>query len=140
MSFSRYIRDTGHEPATMHMPCCIGARRATCYAMGYKNINTCNTKKEILGYLIISNSKNPNKHLVKPCVSKVDIQIATFLFVKFAKDMESNYGSKYITPNMHLMIHLDECVFDYGSVYSFWLFAFERYNFLSAIYIQITEK
>ena len=37
-------------------------------------------------------------HLVKPCVSNVDIQIAKFLFVKFAKDMESNYGLKYITP------------------------------------------
>ena len=66
MSFSRYIRDTGREPATMHMPCCIGARRATCYAMGYKNIN--NTKKEILGYLIISNSKNPNKHIDSRCL------------------------------------------------------------------------
>ena len=29
---------------------------------------------------------------------------------------------------MHLRCHLKECVEDYGPVYSFWCFAFERYN------------
>ena len=29
---------------------------------------------------------------------------------------------------MHLNCHLKECIEDYGPVYSFWCFAFERYN------------
>ena len=33
-----------------------------------------------------------------------------------------------ITPNMHLHLHIKECVENYGSVYGFLLFSFERYN------------
>ena len=29
---------------------------------------------------------------------------------------------------MHLHVHLKECIFDYGPVYAFWCFAFERFN------------
>jgi len=29
---------------------------------------------------------------------------------------------------MHLHCHLKECIEDYGPIYSFWCFAFERYN------------
>ena len=29
---------------------------------------------------------------------------------------------------MHLHGHIIECVKDYGPIYSFWLFSFERYN------------
>ena len=32
------------------------------------------------------------------------------------------------TPNIHLHLHLHDCILDYGPVYSFWCFAFERYN------------
>lgn len=38
------------------------------------------------------------------------------------------YGPSVITPNMHLHGHLRECFKDYGPVYNFWLFSFERYN------------
>ena len=30
--------------------------------------------------------------------------------------------------NMHLSSHLVDCIRDYGPVYSFWCFSFERYN------------
>ena len=30
--------------------------------------------------------------------------------------------------NMHLHLHLAECIVDYGPVYAFWCFAFERMN------------
>ena len=29
---------------------------------------------------------------------------------------------------MHLHLHLKECMLDYGPVYSFWCFSFERFN------------
>ena len=38
------------------------------------------------------------------------------------------YGKKYCTPNMHLHLHLKECMIDFGPVYSFWCFSFERFN------------
>lgn len=38
------------------------------------------------------------------------------------------YGNEACDPNLHLHGHLYECVNDYGPVYSFWLFAFERLN------------
>lgn len=38
------------------------------------------------------------------------------------------YGKDNCTINMHLHGHLHECVKDYGPVYSFWCFAFERMN------------
>ena len=29
---------------------------------------------------------------------------------------------------MHLHTHITDCILDYGPVYSFWLYSFERYN------------
>ena len=33
-----------------------------------------------------------------------------------------------VTPNIHLHLHLHECVRDFGPIYGFWLFSYERYN------------
>ena len=41
---------------------------------------------------------------------------------------ERLYGPRSITPNMHMHCHLRECIFAYGPLHGFWLFAFERYN------------
>ena len=48
--------------------------------------------------------------------------------LKFCQAFESLYGKGKVTPNMHLHTHLVDCVLDYGPVYAFWLFSFERYN------------
>ena len=42
--------------------------------------------------------------------------------------IEENYGQEAITPNIHLSLHLTECCRDYGPLYSFWCYAFERLN------------
>lgn len=68
------------------------------------------------------------RHLCHPAVTSCDVTIADCLFLKFAKEFEAIYGDLAVTPNIHMMLHLKECVLDYGSVYGFWLFAFERYN------------
>ena len=49
-------------------------------------------------------------------------------YLKFCQSFEQIYGKHRVTPNMHLHSHLVNCVLDYGPVYSFWLFRFERYN------------
>jgi hypothetical protein len=48
------------------------------------------------------------------------------LFV--ARLIEDTYGPEVITPNIHLSLHLVECCRDYGPLYSFWCYSFERMN------------
>ena len=43
---------------------------------------------------------------------------------EFCNQFESLYGVYSCTPNMHLK----DCLLDYGPVYAFWCFAFERCN------------
>ena len=68
------------------------------------------------------------RHLCKACITKTDLVIADRKLLDFCKKVESLYGKTVITPNMHLHLHIRECVENYGSVYGFWLFSFERYN------------
>ena len=54
--------------------------------------------------------------------------LAHSYLLKFCQCFEELYGKHRVTPNMHLHTHLVDCVLDYGPVYAFWLFSFERYN------------
>jgi hypothetical protein len=42
--------------------------------------------------------------------------------------IEEEYGQEVITPNIHLSLHIAECCLDYGPLYSFWCYSFERMN------------
>src|SRR5206468_12924530 len=48
--------------------------------------------------------------------------------LKVATLIEENYGPKRITPNLHLCLHIADCCRDYGLLYSFWCYSFERMN------------
>ncbi|GES85949.1 hypothetical protein RCL_jg26826.t1 [Rhizophagus clarus] len=50
------------------------------------------------------------------------------LLVKIIKLIEEHYGEGKITPNLHLSLHLCESSYDYGPLYLFWCFSFERMN------------
>ena len=66
--------------------------------------------------------------LCSKVLTDTSIRLADQLIIKFCEQFESVYGEEYVTPNMHLHGHLIECLFDYGPIYSFWLFSFERFN------------
>ncbi|OAD75702.1 hypothetical protein PHYBLDRAFT_166930 [Phycomyces blakesleeanus NRRL 1555(-)] len=51
-----------------------------------------------------------------------------FLLGEFGKECETLYGESSITPNMPLHMHLHESMLNFGPVYAFWLYSFERYN------------
>ena len=68
------------------------------------------------------------KKIVKPVVSQDDIDSADRLFQVFGTKVAELYGNMAVTCNMHLHAHLRECIMQFGSVYGFWLFSFERYN------------
>ena len=65
-------------------------------------------------------------YLCNRVISVANIQIADNYLIKFCKEFELIYGKDRVTPNMHLHGHLIECVMDFGPIYSFWLFSFER--------------
>ncbi len=66
--------------------------------------------------------------ITQPIVSLTEAKKADELFQEFGKGIERVFGRKSVKPNMHMHCHLYECIDDFGSVYSFWLYPFERYN------------
>ena len=67
-------------------------------------------------------------HLCAPVISETRAMLAHSYLRKFCQQFEELYGRDKVTPNMHVHTHLLDCVLDYGPVYAFWLFSFERYN------------
>lgn len=63
-----------------------------------------------------------------PLISLADVTKAATLATDFVTRFEVLYGKHRVTPNMHLHMHLTECILDFGPVYTFWLYSFERYN------------
>lgn len=66
--------------------------------------------------------------LCRTFVTVSDVMEADSLLKTFCVKFERIYGAERVTPNMHMHTHLCECVLDFGPVYAFWLFSFERYN------------
>lgn len=56
------------------------------------------------------------------------LEKADDLLIEFCTSFGALYGSEKTTPNMHLHLHMKDSILDYGPVYAFWLFSYERYN------------
>ena len=74
-------------------------------------------------------------HFVRICtifvcrIVKSDlVQEAHRRLIEIVKLIEENHGRNKVTPNLHLSLHLAECSYDYGPLYAFWCFTFERMN------------
>ena len=72
--------------------------------------------------------------ICKRCITMNDADQAHELFKMFCCQLELLYGHKFCVPNMHLMLDLNDCIKDYGSVYGFWCFSFESYKGLMGKY------
>ncbi|KAG1448042.1 hypothetical protein G6F56_009061 [Rhizopus delemar] len=66
--------------------------------------------------------------IVKPSMSMYDLDKDNEFLRQFGKGCEILYGKSAITPNMHFSTHMKEVLRDFGTVYSIWLYSFERYN------------
>jgi hypothetical protein len=66
--------------------------------------------------------------LVRRIVTLENLDVVHDHLIELLKLIEINYGKEVITPNLHLSLHLSECCMDYGPLYSFWCFSFERMN------------
>ncbi|GET52427.1 uncharacterized protein LOC110233779 [Rhizophagus irregularis DAOM 181602=DAOM 197198] len=60
--------------------------------------------------------------------------------INLVKLIEENYGRDKITPNLHLSLHLCECSLDYGPLYTFWCFSFERMNGMLGSFLNSRRK
>ena len=82
--------------------------------------NKFNLKCNFLQYYSILSSIPQNwKKLLQEAEAKI---------IEFCKHFEKLHGPEFCTPNMHLSCHHVDCIRDYGPLYSFWCFSFERYN------------
>ena len=63
-----------------------------------------------------------------------DINLADELMTSFFTMAEFLYGSSFLTINTHLHLHLKKVYKDYGPCYGYWLFSFERYNYILGKY------
>ncbi|GET57517.1 hypothetical protein GLOIN_2v1786147 [Rhizophagus irregularis DAOM 181602=DAOM 197198] len=66
--------------------------------------------------------------LVRRIVTIKNLDDAHEHLIEILKLIETNYGEVSITPNLHFSLHLNKCCKDYGPLYSFWYFSFERMN------------
>lgn len=66
--------------------------------------------------------------LCRRSITAAQVSEADELLLEFHKKVVELYGNEWCTPNIHLHGHISECIKDFGPVYSFWLFAFERLN------------
>ena len=66
--------------------------------------------------------------LLKPYITLEEVQLAHSLLKLFNQTYERLLGKEYCTPNMHMQLHIKDCILDFGPVYGFWCYSFERYN------------
>lgn len=66
--------------------------------------------------------------LCSKVITLSDLITADEKLMTFCTKFEKILGKDKCTPNMHLHGHLRDCIVDYGPIYSFWCFSFERYN------------
>jgi hypothetical protein len=66
--------------------------------------------------------------LVNRIVETNSVREAHRRLIEIVKLIEECHGRGKVTPNLHLSLHLCECSFDYGPLYTFWCFSFERMN------------
>src|SRR4051812_49433587 len=48
--------------------------------------------------------------------------------ITIIKLIEQKYGAEKISLNLHLSLYLYKCAYDYGPLYIFWCFSFEKMN------------
>lgn len=77
---------------------------------------------------ILANFVRACNILVCRSISKSGLEEAHERLLTMVKLIEENYGAEKITPNLHLCLHICNCVLDYGPLYAFWCFSYERMN------------
>jgi len=109
---------------------------------GFSNLTADQWKTFIMIYsttvlwdMLDDNDRKILGHFVRACnllvariITEDDLKEAQERLKDMAYLIERVYGPEFITSNIHLALHIPDCCRDYGPIYSFWLFPFERLN------------
>ncbi|PKC09214.1 hypothetical protein RhiirA5_290169, partial [Rhizophagus irregularis] len=68
------------------------------------------------------------KILTSQKLRKNELNEAFVKLIEMNKLVEQKYGHKKISLNLHLCLHIYECLLDYRPISSFWCFSFEKMN------------
>ena len=68
------------------------------------------------------------------CLKESDVTTAHLLLQEFCSQFEALYGQENCSFNMHLHLHLNKTLLDYGPAHASWCYAFERFNGLLGSY------
>ena len=68
---------------------------------------------------------NACRLLCSRIITKSNVRTAHDYLTLFCKKVETIYGKSACTPNMHLHLHLAECLLDFGPVHTIWCYSFE---------------
>ncbi|OAD66829.1 hypothetical protein PHYBLDRAFT_174852 [Phycomyces blakesleeanus NRRL 1555(-)] len=68
------------------------------------------------------------RYLIKPRITFDEVNSAHDYLEMFCKKATKLYTPTILTCKMHQHLHLRKTIHDFGTVYSYWLFGFERYN------------
>ncbi|OAD65888.1 hypothetical protein PHYBLDRAFT_175632 [Phycomyces blakesleeanus NRRL 1555(-)] len=71
---------------------------------------------------------NACQYLSMPSISTAHLDEAHQSLEAFCRECEKLYKVPFLLPNMHLHLHLRETILNFGPVYGYWLFTFERCN------------
>ena len=66
--------------------------------------------------------------VTKPFITEDEVSMFEYMILQFLRMFKKHFGSESVTLNMHLHVHLKDCMLDNGSIYGFWFFSSERYN------------
>jgi len=89
----------------------------------------------VLWDMLDDNDRKILGHFVRACnllaarfITEDDLKEAQERLEDLAHLIENTYGPEFVTSNIHLALHIPDCCRDYGPIYSYWLFPFERLN------------
>ncbi len=68
------------------------------------------------------------KFLLNTSISLGEVNDAHKLLTLYCSKFSEMYGKKSCTPNMHMHLHLKDCILNFGPLYACRTFSFERYN------------
>lgn len=66
--------------------------------------------------------------LLKPDISNSELNQAEEKLTRFVQDYQCYYGQTSMTMNVHSLLHLVDCVRNFGPMWTFSMFTFESYN------------
>ena len=117
-------------------------RVSKCISKSYKSMKAEEWKHWILVYSIYClQGILPTEHfnmwkmfvcacdiVLKRSITKKKVNEAHNLLTMFCSTYTKLFGKEFCTPNMHLHLHLKDCILDFGPIYGWWCMSFERFN------------